>query len=238
MTIDLASLKVKDELNDDIWTEDRQLKPEIRKHLTKIALDFFEGLDIPWANLEDITFTGSLANYNWSKYSDIDLHLVVDFTLVDDNVDLVDAFFNARKNLWNNRHDIEIHGFDVEVYVQDANEPHYATGVYSIMNDRWLVEPKPQKPFINKDAIGRKAKFIMRLIDEVAKIMKRGEYQEAIDEAEKLSDKIKKMRSCGLEKGGEYSVENLTFKILRRNGYMGKLYDVKLDAYDKMMTIK
>lgn len=239
MIIDLKSLQVKDALNDDVWTADKQLKPEIRERLITIAEDFFEGLDIPWAELEDIRFTGSLANYNWSKYSDIDLHLVVDFTLVDDNVDLVESYFKARKNLWNNAHDITIHGCDVEVYVENAGEPHISSGVYSVLYDEWIREPEQQNPCIDKKAISEKAKVIMRLIDDlVVDKFQEKEYSKAIDNAELLSEKIKKMRQCGLETGGEYSVENLTFKILRRNGTMQKLYDTKLDAYDAMMTIE
>ncbi len=237
MTIDLSDFKIKTQLNPNIWA-DGSLKPEIRERLLAIALDFFADLDIPWAELEDITFTGSLANYNWSKHSDVDLHLIIDFSLADENYDLVAAYFNARKNLWNNRHNIEIFGFDVEVYIQDVGEPHYASGVYSIQKDKWLTEPKQQKPLINKEAVSRKAKMIMRLIDDVVKTMRQKDFSEAIKEAEDLSDKIKKMRSCGLETGGEFSVENLTFKILRRNGYMEKLNNVKIEAYDKMMSVK
>jgi len=88
VNIDIKSLSIKDNLNEEIWTEEKTLKPEIREKLIGIAEDFFEELDIPWAELEDIRFTGSLANYNWSKYSDVDLHLVIDYRLVDENVDL------------------------------------------------------------------------------------------------------------------------------------------------------
>lgn len=239
MAIDIKSLKVKDHLNDDVWDENKKLKPEVRKRLLRIAEDFYEDLDIPWAELEDIRLTGSLANYNWSKYSDVDLHLVVDYRLVDENLDLVEAYFSARKNLWNNYHDITIHGFDVEVYVEDAKGIHHSSGVYSVLMNDWVIEPEPQKPCINKEAITQKAKVIMRLIDDlVIDKLQEKDYKGAIKAAEVMSDKIKKMRQTGLESGGEFSVENLTFKILRRNGTLEKLYTTKLDAYDQMMTIE
>lgn len=238
MTIDIKSLTVKDSLNDDVWTEDGKLRPEVRKHLLVIAEDFFEDLDIPWAELEDIKFTGSLANYNWSKYSDIDLHLVVDYSLVDENEDFVESYFGARKNLWNNTHDITIHGFDVEVYVEDNEAVHFASGMYSVMDDEWIVKPKPKKPAIDKYAITQKAKVIMRLFEDlVVDKMQEKDYSGAIESAEALSDKLKKMRKCGLESGGEFSVENLTYKILRRNGTLDRLWNVKIDAYDAMMTL-
>ena len=195
VTIDTKSLTVKDRLNDDVWAEDGKLRPEIRKHLLTIAEDFYEELDIPWAELEDVKFTGSLANYNWSKYSDIDLHLIVDYTLVDENEDFVEAYFNARKNLWNNAHDISIHGFDVEVYVEDNEAIHFASGMYSVMNDEWIVKPEPTKPVINKKAITQKSKVIMRLIDDlVLDKMRKRDYSEAVGASEALTEKLKKMR--------------------------------------------
>jgi hypothetical protein len=238
VTIDLKSLTVKDSLNSDVWAEDGKLRPEIRERLLEIAEDFYEELDIPWAELEDVKFTGSLANYNWSKYSDIDLHLIVDYTLVDENEDFVEAYFNARKNLWNNSHDITIHGFDVEVYVEDNEAVHYASGMYSVMNDEWIVEPEPTKPAIDKEAITQKSRVFMRLFDDLVqdKIDEK-DYSGAVEAAEALSEKLKKFRQCGLEAGGEFSVENLTYKILRRNGTLDKLWDVKIEAYDAMMSI-
>lgn len=238
MNIDIKSLSVKDHLNEDVWDEKTQLDPDVRRHLLRIAEDFYEALDIPWAELEDVRFTGSLANYNWSKYSDIDLHLVVDYSLVDENIDLVEAYFKARKGLWNEAHDISIHGFDVEVYVEDAQGVHISSGVYSVLKDEWIRKPTPEKPTIDKKEIKEKSKVLMRLIDDlVVEKYKEKDYRGAIEAAEALSEKIKKMRKSGLEAGGEYSVENLTFKILRRNGTIEKLYDTKLNAYDKMMSI-
>lgn len=237
-SLDFKSIEQKDELNSDVWINDgTQLNPEVRKNLIKIALRFYKELDIPQAHLEDIVFTGSLANYNWSKYSDVDLHLIVDYKEVAPDVDLVRNYLKARKSLWNDEHDIKIFGFDVEVYVQDANEPHYATGQYSIMNDEWLVKPKPGKPEIDKDAIKRKAKFLMKMIDDVKDMFNKKEYRQAINDADKLQTKIRNMRSYGLEKNGEYSSENLAFKLLRRNKYIEKLYDIETKAYDALMTI-
>ena len=48
--------------------------------------------------IEDLRLTGSLANYNWSEYSDVDLHLVVDFEKIDEDIELVKAFFDSCQN--------------------------------------------------------------------------------------------------------------------------------------------
>jgi len=83
-----------------------------------------------------------------------------------------------------------------------------------------------------------KAQAIEHQIDRVVDLYEEGKYKEAIDRAEKLKEKIRKLRQSGLDDIGEYSVENLAFKTLRRNGYLGKLSDAKTDAYDKLMSVE
>ena len=51
-------------------------------------------------------------------------------------------------------------------------------------------------------------------------------------------NKLKKYRSCGLEKKGEYSYENLTFKFLRRNGYIQRLFDLKNKITDDTLSLE
>jgi len=236
--IDLNSLVPNGKLNGELW-KNSQLRPEVRKTLLRVAEDFFDDLDIPWAELEDIRLTGSSANYNWSKYSDIDVHLIVDYSLVDKNEDFAEAYFTARKNLWNNEHDISISGYDVEVYVEDPDAKHTSSGIYSIMMDEWIKKPKLNKSRIDKRAIKDKSNTIMRLINDlIVDKLKEKDYTGAIRSAEKMSEKLKKMRKTGLDTRGEYSTENLTYKILRRNGYLQKLWDAKIDAYDQMMTME
>ena len=82
------------------------------------------------------------------------------------------------------------------------------------------------------------AKVIAKLIsDLIEDNMDKENYPIVVKYSELLSDKLKKMRLCGLDKGGEYSVENLSYKLLRRSGHLQKLWDAKLEAYDKMMSI-
>jgi len=236
--IDLNSLVPNGKLNGELW-KSSQLRPEVRNTLLRVAEDFFDDLDIPWAELEDIRLTGSSANYNWSKYSDIDVHLIIDYSLVDKNEDFAEAYFTARKNLWNNEHDISISGYDVEIYVEDPDAKHTSSGIYSIMMDEWIKKPKLTKPRIDKRAIKDKSNTIMRLINDlIIDKLKEKDYIGAIRSAEKMSEKLKKIRKTGLDTRGEYSTENLTYKILRRNGYLQKLWDAKIDAYDQMMTME
>ena len=237
--IDLSSFEFHDELNKDFWNQEgEKLDPEIRQKLIAIANDFWNSLEVGDADYDDITFTGSLAAHNYSQFSDVDLHILVDFSDVDDKIDLVREYFNAMKSIWNRLHDILIKGYEVEIYVQDVNDPHEAQGLYSILNDQWIKKPVLDKQDFDKDNVKKKAAGLMDQIDRLQPLIDDGKYEEAEKYADKLKEKIRKMRKTGLETVGAYSVENLAFKVLRRNDYLGKLSDAKREAYDKMQSIK
>ena len=231
-----SSFEVKSELTPEIW-EGNQLKHEVLQVLREIAKDFFEGLDLGQVEIKDIILTGSLANYNWSEYSDIDLHILVDFTDIDENVKLVKDFFDAKKSVWNSKHDIMVMGYEVEVYVQDVEEPHKASGQYSVMNNSWNVEPDRVNPLLDWNSIKLKYESLQDQIERVAEIFESGDFQQAHESAIGLQDRIRKFRKAGLEAGGEFSVENLTFKVLRRSGAIGELIDIKHKSYDAMMSL-
>jgi len=142
-------------------------------------------------------------------------------------------FFNAKKDYWNHKHDIKINNFDVEIYVQDLNEPHVSSGTYSIVQNKWLIEPEKNKHNIDDRQIINKGEKIEKRIND---LIKNTNEKDVVEQINCLRDKIKKFRQCGLEKGGEYSYENLTFKLLRRNGYLKKLIDFKNHISDKNLS--
>ena len=228
-------LVINDDLQQNIWSGNT-LKPNISDQLLEIATEFFVGLHLD-TDLQDVTFTGSLANYNWTKYSDIDLHLLVDFSKIDADPDLVREFFNAKTALWNKTHNIFVKDYEIELYIQDANEDHHSTGVYSIKDNEWITEPKRLEPRINTDMVKRKIKSFIDMVDRVEDVYDDKDYKKAHAEASKLARKIKKFRQSGLEDKGEYSNENLTFKYLRNKGHIKTLYDTRNESYDKMMSI-
>jgi hypothetical protein len=236
--IDLSGFQIKDELNPKIWDEDQKMRPEVKKTLLKIADDYFESLDISGVDIEDVTMTGSLANYNWSKYSDVDLHIVVDYKDIPVDEDLVQDFLKSKSSAWNKEHDVKIYGYDVELYVQDINEPHHSTGVYSILNNEWDIKPEKKKISFDDKSVKDKSNMLMDRIEDLYDELIDGDYETAIKGVEKLTEKIKKMRQSGLDSGGEFSVENIVFKVLRRNGMLDRLYDIKTVAYDKEVTLE
>jgi hypothetical protein len=233
----INSFDIQDTLVQDVW-DGEKLKPEVREKLLKIAQDFFNSLDLPEnVKLKDIKLTGSLANYNWSKFSDFDLHLVLDFSDIDDDEEFVRNYFMAKKGIWNDAYDITIYGFPVEVYVENEGESHTSSGLYSILNDEWVVVPKKQEVMIDKDDISTKAEDYISQTEDVQDLYDEGKYEEVIAKVDKIKERLRNMRSSGLEKGGEYSVENLAFKVLRRADIIGQLNDLKSKSYNTMMTI-
>lgn len=236
--IDLSGFKIQDELNPKIWDEDQKMESDVKKTLLKIADDYFESLELPKVDIEDVTMTGSLANYNWSKYSDVDLHIVVDYDDIPVDEELVQDFLKSKSSNWNKEHDVTIYGYDVELYVQDINEPHHSTGVYSILRDEWVTKPKKQKISFNDKSVKEKSNRLMDRVEEIYDEMDKVDNEVTIKRVDKLTEKIKKMRQSGLESGGEFSVENIVFKVLRRNGMLDRLYDIKTVAYDNSVTLE
>ena len=232
----LSAFETQEDLNLKIWRDNLTLKKEIREKLLKIAYDFYENLGLK-AQILDITFTGSLANYNWSKYSDIDLHIIIDYKDVDENVPMVKDLLNLHRLRWNKKHNIKIKGFEVEIYIQNITETHASSGVYSIMKNNWVIKPTKIKPVVDQDLVFKKSKFIMDMINDIENLFYLKKYEEAVEASVKLKDKIRNFRKAGLNKAGEFSVENLSFKTLRRNGYLNKLDKLMIDSYDRMMTI-
>ena len=150
----LSSFGTQETLNPEIWdnvvTDSPKLKPQVRRALLMIAGEFMEYLG---ENLfiDDVTFTGSLANYNWSKYSDIDLHLFVDFSQFDEeDVEVYKELFQLKKTLFNTTHNITVKGFEVELYAQNVSESHFSTGVYSVLFDEWIQKPEKESVDIDK----------------------------------------------------------------------------------------
>ena len=235
--VEASSFDMHKTLAPGIWKDDK-MRTLIRKKLLEIAEDFLESLPVE-VNPEDVRLTGSLANYNWSNYSDVDLHIVVDFLDVDENKKLVKAFFDNARMRWNNKHSITIKGYDVEIYIEDKQEHHIAAGIYSILEDEWVKKPRKYDPNIDFTGARQKADDIEFQVNIVSNLMTTEKYKLAMRNVERLKRKIKNMRRAGLEsKNKEYSVENIAFKILRRNGTLDLLEDLKNQIYDDMMTIK
>lgn len=236
LEVDPEGFQINDELEPNIW-KGEQLRPFIGKKLMEIANDFIDGLPFN-VTIQDVRFTGSLANYNWSKYSDIDLHIVVDFSELDDNKELVKEMFDAKRLRWNEHHDITLKGYEVELYIEDESEEHSSSGVYSVMNDEWINKPERTDTSIDLDTAKKKASDIEQQIVSIDAMFDRREFEKVIRHVDRLKKKIRTMRQAGLDSEAmEFSPENIAFKLLRRNDMLDILTKLKYKAYDQSMTL-
>jgi hypothetical protein len=238
-TIDPSILSPKGDLYPKFWdTETKKLNKNISVKLKQIAEAFVAGFEYP-LKIKDIILTGSIANYNWTQYSDVDLHVLVDFSEIpDEYMEAFRDYFDAKKQVWNKTHNISILGHEVELYIQDSNEPHYSTGVYSIMNDKWNTEPTFTKQDIEYEQVSEKTEYFIDQINKISELFAKKDFQKAKAGADNIRQKIKKYRQAGLEDEGEYSTENLVFKMLRNGGYLETLSNLKVQSADKQMGIE
>jgi hypothetical protein len=237
--IDPSVLAPKADLYPKLWDPNtKKLNHNISLKLKQIAQDFIRGFEYP-LKIKDIILTGSIANFNWNQFSDVDLHVLLDFNEIPDQYrEAFKDYFDAKKQIWNKNHNIMIVDHEVEVYVQDINEPHYSTGVYSILNDKWMSSPTFKKQDINYDDVINKTEDFVEQINKLSDLIGKKDYERAKTGIDNLKKKIKKYRQAGLETEGEYSTENLVFKMLRNGGYLEQLSNLKLQAYDNNMSIE
>jgi len=234
----LDSFSVQKILNPKVWeTPDEpksaKMKDKVRKGLLKIAEKFIDDLgeDI---FVDDIVLTGSLANFNWSEFSDFDLHVIIDFGQFKDESELYKENFNLKKQIFNEKHDIKIYGYDVELYAQDAEENHFSTGVFSVMNNEWINSPRKLKFELDKSSLEKKITQWTEKIDSALEKSKDNDGKVLDD----IREKLKEYRKSGLEEEGELSYENLVFKFLRRSGHIEKLFDTLNKNIDKELSIE
>lgn len=212
-------------LNPKLWEGD-QLRPEVKSKLLEIARAFedFIGVDI---KVIDYTVTGSNANYTWTEYSDLDLHLIVPGTPSEEEREL----FSAKKSLWAEQRDITIRGLPVECYVQGEDEPHHSTGVYSLSQEKWLVIPKKVKPQVNDSSVEAKKDAVLAAVEQAL-------ISKDLNKLRSVKDKITQMRKAGLERAGEWSVENLVFKILRNLGLIDQITNKIRELEDQELSLE
>jgi hypothetical protein len=210
------AVKFNDRLNPRLWDKSEHLRDDVRAQLLLIAEDFRESLGVKDLDLQDITISGSNAAYTYTPNSDIDLHLVV--AMPEDPV--YRELFDAKKFQYNETHTIKIGGYDVELYVQAADQPHYSQGIYSVLNNDWIQVPRRARAAVDDASTRNKFETIGHQIEAA---IKSGDRQRL----DAMAEKIKRMRQTGLEQHGEFGPENLAFKILRSQGVLQKLHYVR-----------
>lgn len=229
-SVEIETSQYHEELNPIAW-EGTTLKNDVKSALLRVAHTFINSWDLS-VPVRDIILTGSNANYNWTKFSDFDLHIIVDMgSVIGADRTIVQALLKAKKNLFNKNHNIRVKGYPVELYAQDNNEVLVATGVYSLTQDRWLTLPMKVPPKFDHPSISAKAE---EFVNEVALAIA-SKNEEKIKE---VQQKISQLRKAGLQSGGEFSTENLVFKVLRNSGAIEKLHQTLLMLSDTELSLE
>lgn len=228
-----------DELCPDLWELKGKrwvMKADVHETLMKIATDFIEVHMEEEALLKitpvDFIVIGSSTNFNWTQFSDIDFHIIVDFKELEGiDHEKAEILMNVIKSNWNKSHEISIKGHDVEIYIQDITLEPASASIYSVMNNEWVVEPDHNSPKFNKKLIKQKHKMFS---SEIKKLIA----SKDVEKIRKMIAKLYKFRQAGLDnKKGEYSEENIVFKILRAQGYLDKMKEFSVEVYDKELTL-
>ena len=224
------AVKFHDKLNPALWTEKGELDPEVHDRLMDIAKDFMAYLGLSSLKVEDITISGSNAAYSYTPHSDLDLHLLVDFDKLPDD-EVYQELFNAKKTIYNDTHDIKVHGVPVELYVQDSNQPHHSLGEYSVLKKDWIKMPVKRRANFDQSATRAKYEKLGELIELAIKTR-------SLKRVDKALDIVKRYRKAGLEKTGEFGPENLAFKAIRKQGLFKKLWDLKNELRSEELSLE
>lgn len=228
-----------DTLHPRFWDAAANFDQEVREKLLTIAKDVSDAAGVKDELIDDVQLTGSLANFNYTDFSDLDTHILLDFDKINHDEDLVKKALDGKRFVWNLRHDISIGGHDVEVYFQDVDEPHKASGLYSIKDNKWIRQPEHDEPQVDEMDVTAKADKLKGEIADLEVELSQTEGEdlgELAEGADALRAKVAKMRKDSLEANGEFGIGNLAFKELRNSGYMERLIDVANAIYDKQFT--
>lgn len=231
---------MKDILTPKIWNKDLTINSDVRKNLLKIVKDFIIFVKLKNLKINDIIVTGSIANYTWHSKSDIDLHIVLDLSNFGKHQHFIDEYLQTKKALWNQNHEIDMFSFDVEVYPENKNKKQTANGIYSLAADKWLIVPVKTDVKVDKELVKKKYQSevdkILQIEDETKK--RNFDYEKIIDDINRYKQRWREKRNAAIREEGEFSVENLVFKMLRHNDFLLKLTELKKDLYDNALTLE
>ena len=222
-------LTIHDTLNKKLFSEDNKLYEIVRDRLLSIVEKFIEysELDI---NVADIQLVGSNASYNYSEDSDLDVHIISNFDLIDAQKEILQSLYNAKKSQFNDKFNIKIRGINVEMYVQDVNDGIQSNGIYSVLNDDWIKFPKPITNVIEYEFDDEIEKW-RQVIDQA---IQNNNYDETV----KLINRIYIIRHNGLAVDGEYGKGNQLFKEIRSQGLLQKLKDSLTNLLSSRLSLE
>lgn len=211
----VEAIEIHDELNPKIWNGD-QLDPDVRSKVLEIVEEFKEYVEVPM-EVVDVHILGSNASYNYTQYSDLDVHIVVNFEMMGDCSEILQAYYDTERSSFNDKYDISIHGVNVEMYVEDVKANTVSNGIYSVYKDEWIKYPQrlDKIPDIDLDP------ELSETIANIREILNGND----LDAVKDLINELYLMRKNSLATDGEYGKGNQIFKEIRNQGLLDELKD-------------
>lgn len=221
--------EVHETLNPKIWSADNKLLDDVKVAIVSIIEQFESTCEIP-LNMIDAHIVGSNASYNYTKHSDLDVHIISNFDLIDAPKDILQLAFNAIKTKFNSDYDITVHGIDVELYVEDVRSTSVSNGVYSLYQDDWIKFPVmltdvPQIDIVT-DVDQWKSKFTRALESGNSELITR------------VINDIYLLRKNSLDADGEYGRGNQVFKEIRNLGILDAAKEAYKETRSKELTLE
>ena len=227
-------------LNSKLFTKDEVLKDKVRDKMLEIVDTFLADLKEQEVKIkvDDILFIGSNASYNYTKDSDIDLHILANTKAVDYPADLGAAIYSAYRSIFNKNLDITIYDIPLEIFVETEDSTRVSNGIYSVKNNKWIKKPVQEDiPEYDKEALDKIVseweEKCKKLIDDI-KADKLDDEKKVVKMLEDIYDKLRKK---GVAKG-EYSIENLAFKELRNKGYLDQFKKYRNELVSKRLSLE
>jgi predicted nucleotidyltransferase len=122
------------ELNSKLFTKDEVLNDKVRDKMLEVVDEFLTDLkeqDIK-IKVDDILLIGSNASYNYTKDSDIDLHILANAKSADYSEEIAAALYGAYRTIFNKNLDISIYNIPLEIFVETEASERVSNGVYSV----------------------------------------------------------------------------------------------------------
>ena len=224
----IEKLEKHDELNPKLWTNNK-LNPDVRAKLFEIVDQFVSSCEIP-LHIVDVHLVGSMASYNYTQYSDLDVHIVTNFELLDCSKEILQTAYNSVKAKFNSEYDITIRGIDIELYVEDITSTVMSNGIYSLYEDKWIKFPKKLTNIPEVD-VTEETKVWTDIANSAI---------ESNDSAiiEKTINDLYIIRKNSIDTEGEYGKGNQLFKEIRNIGLLDGLKDAYKRARSKELSME
>jgi hypothetical protein len=215
-----------EQLNPTYWQGDT-MKPEVRAKLMQMGQAYFDELKekLPNIKLQDILFSGSLANYNYTKSSDIDVHVVVDTGKVSCDKRVVSGYIMLMNKYEHATANLSV--FDTPLQISLSTRVEETGGAYSLLHTTWLNKPVHPKPTYTKRELTEQVEMYHLKITELQEAYAKDAAVFDCQKATTLSRQLGRGRTAGLKRDGYSSIENNVYRILRSVGDLKMLREIK-----------